>query len=291
MVSSDKIKHFIFMRFFSFEDPNYPYDIFDVDFLSKQLVIAKNHALKSLENQTCKNFDLVFIVHEKFFLDKKYEFIFSTLKESTSLPIKFMKMPLGLPNKWTKYKKTDIPRLIKEAANDYDFVIQSRMDFDDFLYKDGIADTQSKVNECDSILAYGYCKGYWYVHEELFPFLRTYKDNGYHSILGSLILKSTFVKQIPFICIYGFNHDQARIKVKEFLETNGLEFRDDMYQSNTSVDAFIYYRHESSHFTATRNAGDPTVKTRNKKSLTSADINKKYLKDEFGFELKLKSIE
>ena len=64
--SDKKIKHFVIMRFFSFDDPKYPHDIYDTDFLAKQLVLAKNNALSSLDNQTNKNFDLVFILNVKF---------------------------------------------------------------------------------------------------------------------------------------------------------------------------------------------------------------------------------
>lgn len=153
--SDKKIKHFVIMRFFSFDDPKYPHDIYDPDFLEKQLVLAKNNALPSLENQTNKNFDLVFIVNAKFFDNPKYEFVFSTLKESTTLSLTFI-------------KNSEQARLVKQAFNDFDFVIQSRMDFDDFIFKDAIADTQSKVDECENILSYGYCKGYIYICNELY---------------------------------------------------------------------------------------------------------------------------
>jgi len=35
------IKHFVVMRFFQSKDPKYPYDIFDVDFLKKNVIWAK----------------------------------------------------------------------------------------------------------------------------------------------------------------------------------------------------------------------------------------------------------
>ena len=78
------LKHFIFTRFFSFYDPNYPYDIYDVNFLQERLLLTKN-VLNSLENQTNKNFELIFILNDKVFDDPKYEFIFSTMRDYTSM--------------------------------------------------------------------------------------------------------------------------------------------------------------------------------------------------------------
>ena len=49
---SDKtIKHFIFSRFFPKQDPKYPYDVLDVNFLSTQVVLAKNITGESNEQK------------------------------------------------------------------------------------------------------------------------------------------------------------------------------------------------------------------------------------------------
>ena len=283
-MADKSIKHFIFMRFFSFDDPKYPYNIYDVDFLSKQLVVAQNNALSSLENQTNKNFNLVFVVNTKFFDNPKYDFVFSTLRDSTTLPITFI-------------KNSDMRSLVKKALNEYDFVIQSRMDFDDFIFKDAIADTHSKINECDNILAYGYCRGYSYLYEELYVHysLWIYKNLsdeplGHHSILQSLILKSSFAKNLPSIGIYGSNHGQIKLRIKDFLEKNGIEFSERMFRQNTLTNAYIYFRSEYSHVHLTRNGGNPTFKVPNKPPLTTNDITKKQLEEEFGFFRELKSI-
>lgn len=276
--SDKKIKHFILMRFFTFNDPKYPHDIYDINFLSKQLVLAENNALKSLENQTNKNFELVFLVNDKFFDNSKYEFIFSTLKNSTTLPLTFIKI-------------REQPHLFKEAYDNYDFVIQSRMDFDDFLFKNGIEDTHSKVNECENILAYGYHMGYEYIYQELYPCMYvSMKGIGHNSILSSLIFKSSFAKKLPFISAYTCNHAKIKLELKDFLEKNGIEFSENMFQQNNSAKAFIYFRHEFSHLQLTRNAGDSTFKIPNKSPLTTKDITRAQLKSEFGFEYELKSI-
>lgn len=272
-----KIKHFIFMRFFSSKKPNYPYDIYDVIFLAKQILLAQNNALQALENQSDKNFELIFITNPIFFDNPKYKFVFSALQCATTLPVKFI-------------KADEMSGLVKNALNEYDFVIYSRMDFDDFIYKDAIADTHSKINDCDSILAYGYCKGYSYIWGNLYDHYRLWKGAGHHSVLQSLILKSSFAKNLPFLSIYN-PHPTIKTCLKNFLNDNGLEFSENMFQQNTSTTAYIYFRHELSLDQFVKASHNPIEPPKNQKALTSADITKKQLAEKFGFHLKLNSIE
>ena len=232
MVSPDKIKHFVIVRFFPYQRSTFPHDVLDVDFLSKQLPLTKN-ILSSLENQTNKNFELVFLINEKCFSESRYGFVFSALRDSSALPIKFI-------------KSNEKARLIKEASKDYDFVIQSRMDFDDFVFKDAIADTQSKVIECNQILAYGYCKGYRYVLGELYPNFSTFGGKGPYAVLASLICDSAFASKFPDVSVYQFPHDNLRPTLKNFLEKKGISFSENMFQLNTKTIAYIYFKHEFS---------------------------------------------
>lgn len=274
LVSPNKIKHFVFSRFFPHQDPNYPHDVCDVDFLKEQVLLVPN-ILRSLENQTCKNFEVVFLANDNYFSDPKYEFIFTALK-NTTLPVKVI-------------KRVDMVPLLKGAYDNYDFVIQSRLDFDDFMCKDAVADIQSKVTECDSILAYGYCKGYEYIYGELHFWYNLLNEIGHLGMLQSLILKSSFAKKIPPIMI-GINHSKIKILLKEFLEKNGIEFTEKMFQQNTSKNAFIYFRHEYSYkLNLNKNLSQLKVPNPNYR-LTTSYITKEQLKDEFGFFHELKSI-
>ena len=278
------IKHFIFVRFFTFEDPKYPHDIYDPNFLFKQLALA-NNILSSLENQTNKNFDLVFMVNSNFFENPKYEFIFSTLRNGTTLPIKFVKIPQEIKSSeggsFLLYDKSEIPSLIKVALNEYDFVIQTRMDFDDFIFKDAVADTQSKVNECNRVLLYGYCKGYLYALGELRTHINLWSERGHNSPFQSVILDSSAAGEMPLININKFYHDIFKKMLKEFLEKNGIEFSENMFQQNTSTRAYIYYRHELSHWISCHNKWPLMVEDKDK--LTTINVTKKYLEEEFGF--------
>ena len=276
-LSEKRVKHFIFVRFFPNKDPRYPHDIFDVDFLSKQLLLAKN-CLGSLENQTNKNFELVFLAHKNFFEDKKYKFIFSTLQNSTILPLNFI-------------QRNYMSHLVKAAFNKkYDFVIQSRMDLDDFVYKGAVEDTQSKVDECTAILSYGYCKGYAYISGEVYPHFHLRKGLGHIAILQSMIFKSSVTKNLPFIGPYSMDHVKVKPVLKSFLTRHKIDFSEDMFQQNTSTNAYIYFRHEFSHYNLVINAGNPEFKLPKCPKLTTKDITKKYLEEEFGFHGELKSI-
>ena len=275
-----KIKHFIFTRFFCVQRNSYPYNVLDVNFLKGQLPLAKN-MLSSLENQTNKNFELVFLMNPKFPDDPKYEFIFTTLQNSTTLPLKFI-------------KDNEMSNLVKAALNDYDFVIQSRMDFDDFIFKGAVADTQSKINECENILSYGYCKGYTYVYKELYPDYRPCNGIGHYAILQSIILNSSFAKRISFINPYNFDHAKVKPRLKEFLEKNNVEFQEHMFQQNMSVNAYIYFRHEFSRYNLVNHSKmkipPEQQKLSERKKLTTEDITKKQLEEEFGFFHELNSI-
>ncbi len=286
------IKHLILVRFFSFYDPAYPQDIFDADFLAENLTLARNNGLRSLANRTNKNFEILFILNARFAEDKKYEFIAATLKDicaELSLECRFMYMPKDVTDWRLKYKASELPSIIAQEMDNYDYVIQSRFDFDDFLYKDAIADMHSKVADCPGVMGYGYCRGYRYVQGELYPFFH-FKGVGYHSILGSIIFKSSVAKNLPFLCIYTFPHDKAKLGIKRFVERNGLTFSEDMFQQNIADNAFVYYRHEFSHFILTKNAGDQTVKIKNQTPLTSDDITREQLEEIFGFRCELNSI-
>lgn len=285
-MSEKTIKHFILSRFFPFQRGNFPYDVLDVDFLSKQLPLAKN-MLRSLENQTNKNFELVFRVNSKFCDNSKYKFIFSTLKNSTTLPLTFINGGGGL---FEVESNSGFLALLKDSLNKYDFVITTRMDFDDFVYKDAVADTQSKVEECEDILAYGYNKGYTCIYNELYSRVCTWwKNTGHESVFQSLILKSSSVKELPYVVVEKFDHPLIKSQIKTFVEENGLRFSENMFQENSVTNAFIYVRHAFAQEQLAVHGGKP-FNTSGLKLLTTKDITKKQLEEEFGFFHELNSI-
>ena len=278
MSSSEKtLKHFVIVRFFPHKDPDFTQDIFDLDFVARQVFLAKNNCLKSLENQSNKNFEVVFLANEKYFNDKKFDFMFSELKNCTSLSVTFL-------------KKDELIILVQKTFNEYKFVIQSRIDLDDFIFKDGIADTQSKIHQCDGLFSYGYLRGYAYFNGEMYPYYNPWRGVGHKSILQSIILESSFAKKIPFIGAYRFNHTKVKQGIERFLASRKLPFSENMFQQNDSTNAFIWFRHDANY----SNMGSPFAEipkyVKDEKPLTVENITKKQLEEEFGFYYDVKSI-
>lgn len=285
MSSSERIvKHFVIVRFFPYKDADFEQDIFDLNFVSRQVLLAKNNCLKSLENQSNKNFELIFLANEKYFTDKKFDFLFTELRNSTTLPINFIKTA---EKNFAKSKLTD---LIKKAYNEYEFVIQSRIDLDDFVYKDGVADTQNKIYKCDNMLLYGYLRGYVYFNGEMYPYYQPWGGLGHKSIFQSLILKSSFAKKLPFFVLYSVNHTKFKPGIERILTSKGLTFSENMFQQNNSTKAFIWFRHDANY----SNMGNPLVQVpkyiQRVKKLTGEEVTKKYFETEFGFHYEIKSI-
>lgn len=245
-----------------------------------QLELVSN-VFRTLENQTNKNFEVIFLMNPVFFDNPRYEFLFSELKKATTLPLKLIKS--GTMNVITENTLNEL--------DDEDFIIHSRMDFDDFVYKDAVADTQSKVNECENVLCYGYCRGYSYLEGDLLPHYYLFNGLGHLGILQSLIVKASFAKKLPMFSVYLGSHNKFKNSLKNFLAKNGVEFSENMFQQNTSTNAYIYFRHECARFVLTQNRINPTITSQKENKLTTEDITKKQLEEEFGFNYKLNSID
>ena len=276
--SGKTVKHFVVVRFFPYQSIDYPYNVLNPDFLAKQAALVKSNIIKSLENQTNKNFELIFYVHSYLLSDKRYKPILATLKDSETWQIRF-------------FKKGDIIPVFKEAFDNYDYVIHTRMDFDDFVYKDAVADTQNKINECADILSYGYCKGYRYrsLEENLYHYLYLSNGTGHPSVFQSLIMKSSFAKDLPFVSSYSFAHHKVKPKLKNFLEKNNIEFSENMFLQNVSDNAYIYFRHEfANEIIAKKRKMTDNLKRSN--SVLVEDMTKEQLEEEFGFNYEVKSL-
>ena len=84
----------------------------------------------------------------------------------------------------------------------------------------------------------------------------------------------------------------SKKNIKKFLERNGIEFSESMFQQNITTDAFIYFRHELSHFNLTFGKGSSIESRFSKRQKVTAEdgITKKQLEEEFGFFYDLNSI-
>ncbi len=77
-----------------------------------------------------------------------------------------------------------------------------------------------------------------------------------------------------------FNHTKVKPAIKNFLEKNHMPFEENMFQQNTTTDAFIYFRHEFSRWIYEFGSGKVYV-LRDRR--VTEGITKKQLEDDFGF--------
>ena len=112
-----KIKHFIITRFFSqnFEKTNE--ELFSEKFLSNGFKLVKKNFIKTLENQTNKNFEVIIMIHNDIDIDK--------IKPLYDIESSF---------KISIIRKKDIDKYISEFYDTFDFIITTRLDYDDFVY-------------------------------------------------------------------------------------------------------------------------------------------------------------
>ena len=86
-----------------------------------------------------------------------------------------------------------------------------------------------------------------------------------------------------------YGHHRIKLVLKEFLEKNGVNFSEKMFQQNTSAKAYIYFRHEFSHNGLVSHPGNIEQIAKSRKHIEEG-LTKKQLAEEFGFHLKLNSI-
>ena len=78
--------------------------------------------------------------------------------------------------------------------------------------------------------------------------------------------------------------------LENFCEENGIEFKESMFQQNTSIEAFIYFRHGFSGKLFKKDGIVPLKPGNPNKRLITGYVTKEQIKAEFGFFHELKSI-
>lgn len=221
-----KIKHFIITRYFTVDDV-YGEEMYTYDFLYSWFDLFKNNLISSLNNINNRNFELIIMIHNK--VNKKNVSFFNKLKVDYKITILHF---------------NEIQKYLDSFYNKYDYIIESRMDFDDFVFNDVITDIQSKVNENITIKLYGYCSGYTYykLNEKYYDFFHTVKNIGHWGICSSIIYNTKFVKNTKHFNIYSFNHGRSKINLQTWCKDNNIQWNDNMFEQNKDIKAFIYYR-------------------------------------------------
>lgn len=229
------IKHYIIIRFYCFNMNRTDEQLFDYNLLHYAVNIFKKYTLKSLENQTNKNFEIVFMIHNK--IDINHMAIQELYNIQSNLKINIIRL-------------NDINNFIKENSNDCDFFITTRIDHDDLIYNNAVEEIQSK---CDIKIPFyfeGYVNGITMINNDYknsCKFYSKYNDEfGSMSIFQSLIIN----KKILPNCInnvYLGSHTEVSNNIEKMCKNLNITFYKKYANVNKLEDSYIYIKHDFNH--------------------------------------------
>ena len=228
------IKHFIITRFMceNFDRPN---DfIFDDHFLQESFLIMKNHLLKSLSIQSNKNFEFIIMIHNEIDIEK-VRFLYE-LKDCYDFKIVIL-------------RKNELHDYINQFKEDYDYIITSRIDYDDHIYKTVVDDTQKRIDENYEVILYGLKNGVTVIDgEEEARFISlNYKGKGFFSVFETVIINTKKNKKVFSVYDLG-DHTRIYKTLKEKYLTYGLSNIGAIKYlcDDTDETRYIWLRHKKS---------------------------------------------
>lgn len=180
---------------------------------------------------------------------------------------------------------------------DFDYVCESRMDFDDFVFSGVLKDIQSHVDVNIPVKMYGYTNGYTYntFTNTLYLFDWTFnrKDiTGHWSVCYTIILSKTFALDHKDLTIYSIgDHGKTKINLAEYCKNHEIDFKESMFEYNNEIDAFVYYRHPDTFSIDLVKVKNPNFTPDIMPQYMARSLHKKvspeYLKDRFSFEFNI----
>lgn len=223
-------KHLVVTRFLNNSNMNLGNRVFEKSTIDRGITLMKEYVLHSLNMQSNKNFTYVILVHDD--VNKEY------INELYSLGTDFETVIL---------KNSEYSKYINDVYNKHDYVITTRIDYDDMIYF-GAADDIQKflMNNLDkSICAYGYRNGATYNIDtnEYRLFNHDYKSIGSIAIFESLFVKTSNIKRN--VDVYSFSHTRMAedIKNSDILNDGKIGYTP-MFINQDSGVHFVYVRHE-----------------------------------------------
>lgn len=227
-----KIKHYIVVRFFNKALGNFlEKDQLSDKLLSMGVKLLELNLLKSLENQTCKNFELILLIHDKLqqFNNDYYQKLLS-ISQNASFKIWLM-------------TKDQFTILLNQNNDSFDKRIISRVDYDDLLLNIVVSDIQNTALRLQQkpILVYGYNNGWVWRDDtkQLYKVEKLYNFNGHFSVMQSVILDmSSKIKELLKIQPYIWDHSHIALNIdkKYFQKYMQLSF-------NFNLNAYVWMRH------------------------------------------------
>ena len=231
----EEIKHFILIRFYCLE--MMPKNkLFDENLLNKGIDIFTKFTLKSLENQSNKNFEIIIIIHNE--INSNHPSIKKLLKLKTILKLKILKLK-------------ELQSYINNNSKNINYLITTRIDHDDLIYKDAVEEIQNKCNKNIPLYYNGYNKLITMIGNDIkncYKFYPNYKGLGSISIFQSLIVNKIKINKLYNIYDLG-NHANQKMKFIDIYKKNNLEYKEIFFNINHIEDCCIYIKHKFNHST------------------------------------------
>ncbi len=224
-----KIKHFVITRFLSSKTLGLGDKIFDETIIQNGINYVNSYFIPSLNNQTNKNFDIIFIVNDEHDIEN------SEIKNLNNIKTEI---------KYHILKNSEYIEFCKNESKGYDWLILTRMDYDDLVKNTAVEEIQTIISNNDmyDLLCYGYNTGYTMFKKNLYVFDKPgYNKYGYFSIFESLCIKIN--SNVDLFDIYFFNHTQLKKEVTNIGKSKQLKYL--IPPESNSQDNFVWVRHEN----------------------------------------------
>jgi len=259
-----KIRHIISTRFLAWDSKQERDDKYRIQ-LTKVLY---NNFIKTIQNQTSNDYECVIITNEQ-----SINYVSSL---TFPIPVKIFTYD-GLRDN------------IKQHMDEYDYIIHTNCDCDDFFHKDNLKLIKDAITPGTTFKMYGYIKGATLVDGESEPHLFTPSyigKDGFFSCCTSIIYstKLQFNEEFPFLIHdvakkYNGKHGKWKHIIEKEYKSWGLPSLDDDFfdYPNDNIVRFIWIRQPLSYTTIKLNK-------ENKPLHYSNEIIKLKLKEDFGYE-------
>lgn len=226
------IKHYIIIRFYCVDMYNIGLEkLFNNENLLNAAKTFEKYTLKSLENQTNKNFEIILMIHNEISQEHISISYLSNIKSD-------IKMHL------VRFK--DINGFIKDNLSNEKYLITTRIDHDDLIYNMAVEEIQAKCTDDIDCYYNGYDKVITMINSDYknaCKFYPDYKGNGSISIFQSLIINRDKINETITIYDLG-SHTSQKEKFKEIFGVNNLMYNEKYFNVSHLEDSGIYIKHD-----------------------------------------------
>ena len=231
LLTNMSIKHYVIIRFYCMDMYNIGLEkLFNNEKLLHAAKIFERYTLRSLENQTNKNFEIILMIHN----DISYEHIaisyLCNIKSNIKINI-------------VKYK--DLMMFINNSLTNEKYLITTRIDDDDLIYNYAVEEIQSKCNDDINCYYNGYDRLITMINDDYvntYKFYPKYNGNGSISIFQSLIINRDKINKTITVNHLG-GHTNQKENFKKIFNENNLTYKEEYFNVNHLEDSCIYIKH------------------------------------------------